>query len=82
LGRETRRRLAQVTQPILVVQGRGDETIDPASGEIIREGAASSLTEQHWMEASSHLVILDEELPQVAALTLDFMERALANGET
>lgn len=81
LGRETRRRLSQVTQPVLVVQGRGDETIDPASGEIIGQGVASVVMEQHWMEETSHLVILDEELPQVAALTLDFMERALANGE-
>lgn len=81
LGRETQRRLPQIAQPVLVVQGRGDDTIDPASGEIIREGVGSAITEQHWMEESSHLVILDDELPQVAALTLNFMERAVAGSE-
>ena len=78
LGREVRRRLPEIEQPLLVVQGRHDKTIDPQSGAIIIESAASALTELHWMEESTHVVILDEELETIAELTMRFMERALA----
>lgn len=70
--------LALVQQPLLVVQGRLDETIDPASGEMIIAGVASEYTELHWMEASSHVVLVDQEIDAVAALTLAFMERVLS----
>lgn len=78
LGREVRRRLPEIEQPLLVVQGRHDKTIDPQSGAIIIESAASALTELYWMEESTHVVILDEELETIAELTMRFMERALA----
>ena len=77
LQRETRRRLPQIRQPVLVVQGRLDTTIHPTSGKIILQGVNSTLKEHHWMEKSTHVVILDQELDQVAELTLRFMERAL-----
>ncbi len=78
LGREVRRRLPLIEQPILVVQGRHDTTIDPQSGEIILEGAASEVKELHWMENSTHVVIIDEELEKIGEITLRFMQNALA----
>jgi carboxylesterase len=76
LDRRVRRRLHLVRQPILIVQGRKDATIDPRSGDIVRRGVGSSVCELHWMEHSSHTVILDRELDQVSAVTLEFMRRA------
>lgn len=77
LGREVRRLLPEIKQPLLVVQGRHDKTIDPQSGELIIEGAQSELTELHWMEESTHVVIIDPELDAIAALTLQFMDKVL-----
>ncbi len=80
LQREVRRHLPQVRQPVLVVQGRLDTTIHPSSGEIILQGVNAKLRELHWMEGSTHVVLLDRELEQITNLTLRFMERALKVG--
>jgi carboxylesterase len=75
LGREVQRNLAQIRQPVLVVQSRHDETIDPACGQIILDGVSSELKELHWMEESGHIILLEEERDEIACLTLDFMGR-------
>lgn len=80
LARETRHRLPLINQPVLVVQGRHDTTIDPAAGQIILEGVSSRVKELVWMANSSHVVAIDQEWEAVAALTLDFMQRVC--GET
>jgi len=77
LGSEVRQRLAQIEQPVLVVQGRNDTTIAPDSGEIILEGVSSEIKEQHWLEQSGHVVILDDEREEIAALTVRFIERVI-----
>ena len=77
LGRYVRRRLEEIHQPTLVVQGRNDKTISPDSGEIILNGVAAQLKEMHWMESSGHIILLEKELPQITAVTLDFMGQAL-----
>lgn len=76
LQRVVTERLPRVTQPVLVVQGRGDTTIHPESGQFILSQIASEQTELHWMEHSTHVVLLDQELDQVTALTLRFLERS------
>jgi carboxylesterase len=75
LQREVRRRLPRIHQPILVTQGRLDQTIDPRSGEIILREVGSTVKEMHWLERSTHCVILDQEWEQVAKVTVRFMER-------
>ncbi|MCA9975469.1 MAG: alpha/beta fold hydrolase, partial [Anaerolineales bacterium] len=80
LGREVRRLLPQIKRPLLVIQGRHDKTIDPESGNIIIDGAESEMTELHWMENSTHVVLLDEELEAIAALTQQFMEQVMNKG--
>ena len=77
LGREVRGRLDRISQPVLVVQGRHDTTIDPAAGEIILGGVSSSVKELIWMPDSSHVVAIDEEWEEVAALSLEFIERVM-----
>ena len=77
MQREVQRRLPRIHQPLLVVQGRLDDTLSPESGEIICEGVSSTLTEVRWMEASSHTIILEREFDEVVDLTLRFLKQAL-----
>jgi carboxylesterase len=70
--------LPHIRQPLLIVHGREDETIDPVSSEIIQRQAQSKIKELHWMEKSGHCVILDCELKMVELLTLNFLETVLA----
>lgn len=76
LQQEVCKRLAAIHQPILVVQGRLDQTIDLRSGEIIMHGVSSEEKEIHWLAESTHCVILDKEWEKAAELTLKFIERA------
>lgn len=75
LGREVRRRLGEIDQPVLVVQGRQDETIAPECGEIIMAGVASAQKEMYWLEQSGHVVLLEDELGEITAVTKRFVER-------
>lgn len=67
--------LPNVSQPILVFQGRKDTTVDASAGDIILRGARSTIKEHHWMEGSSHPILLDDELEAVTDLSLQFIER-------
>ncbi len=75
LQREVRRRLPRIQQPILVVQGRLDQAIDPRSGQVLLDEIGSRDKELHWFEHSTHCVILDREWEQAAELAWEFMER-------
>ncbi len=75
LQNETRKRLQHIHQPLLVVQGRLDRTIDPRSGEIICREVSSELKEFVWLENSTHCIILDCEWERAAALTLEFIQK-------
>jgi esterase/lipase len=77
MQKEVRARLPRIHQPVLVVQGRLDDTIAPDSGRIICDAVSSTMTEIHWMERSAHTVILDREFDAVVNLTLRFVSRAL-----
>lgn len=67
--------LPQVQQPILILQGRLDPTVHPSSPQIIYDRVASSVKELHWLENSTHCVILDKERHLAANLTIDFLRR-------
>jgi carboxylesterase len=75
LQHQVRRRLTRIYQPILVVQGRLDQAIDPHSGQVILDEVGSRDKELRWFEHSTHCVILDREWEQIAELTLQFIER-------
>lgn len=76
LQKVIRKRLPAIQQPVLIVQGRLDTTVSPLSPQIIYDEVASQVKELHWMEDSSHVVILDKELEQIARITLDFIHNA------
>jgi carboxylesterase len=72
---ETVRQLKHIHQPLLIVMARLDRTVHPDAAQIICDGVSSPIKELHWMEQSTHCVILDQELPRVAELTLNFLAR-------
>jgi esterase/lipase len=67
--------LPLVHQPLLIVMGRLDDTVHPSVPATIASRVSSDLVSIHWMRRSSHVVILDKELDQVASITLDFMQQ-------
>ena len=71
--------LPEINQPILICQGRLDETVIPACPDLICAATGSSVKEIHWMEKSGHLVILEDELDQVVELTEQFIKRIIAS---
>lgn len=79
LGRDVRRRLEQIRQPVLVMQGRKDETIAPESGEIIIKGVQSAVKAHHWLEQSGHVILLEDELPLIVETTVGFVRTVSSN---
>lgn len=80
LQKEIRGRLADIHQPIVIVQGRLDATVHRNVPDLISRSVISPVKEIYWMEKSGHLVILEQELGQVAEITLDFIQRSLTIG--
>jgi carboxylesterase len=75
LQRQVRGRLARISQPILVVQGRLDATVAPIAAETVHREVRSAVKELHWLPDSQHCVIIDRERELVNQLTLDFLRR-------
>jgi carboxylesterase len=71
--------LPQIHQPIIILQGRLDPTVHPESPQIIFDQVSSSIKELHWLEHSTHCVILDKERDLAASMTLNFLKRVLAD---
>jgi carboxylesterase len=78
LQRQVLARLPGVQAPALILQGRLDQTIDPHSAQMVYDRIGSAYKELHWLDHSSHVLILDRELERVAQLTLHFLQKTLA----
>jgi carboxylesterase len=74
LQRATYPLLANIRQPLLIIQGKLDTTVHAGVPEIIASRVRSTVKEIHWMDKTGHCVILDEEWEQAAALTLAFIK--------
>ena len=70
----TIKELAKIKQPVIIFQGRNDLTVVLEAGEIILKGISSKVKERHWMEISSHAIVLDEEHEEVAKISMQFIE--------
>ncbi len=77
LQKEVEGILPQISQPILIFQGRLDTTIAPESGDLILRKIASTQKRLIWMERSPHVVILGEELEEVTANSLTFIQSVI-----
>ncbi len=78
LQAEVHNRLANITQPILIVQGRLDRSIDPQGARLLHDSVRSARKELHWMARSSHCVILDQEREPIFELTGRFLDKTLS----
>jgi carboxylesterase len=76
LQRATRPLLPKITQPILIMQGKLDRTVDPAAPQEIYDKVRSKVKELHWLDRSTHCVALDCERRQLFEVTRQFLERA------
>lgn len=77
LQKEMESRYYAIHQPMLIMQGRLDPTVDPTSGQIILDGISTNETETElvWLEESAHVILLEDELPQIVEKTLSFMSK-------
>lgn len=78
LQRVVRPMLRQITQPILIMQGRLDTTVHPAAPQIIYDEVRSTVKELHWMENSVHTLLLGVERQLAFEITARFLEKVLA----
>ena len=67
--------LKDIRQPILIFQGKLDQTVDPSGAQRIYDSVSSEDKNLIWLEHSSHIVTLDIEWEIVAKKTADFIER-------
>lgn len=79
LQRLVRKSLPQITQPMLIIQGRLDQTIRPEGAEEIYSSVSSPIKELVWMPESTHCILLDHEREQTASRTIDFLEQILSS---
>lgn len=69
-----REELDLIYAPILVVQSKNDEIINPESAHIIYRNVESIQKELIWFEHSSHVITLDKEKQQLHEVILKFLE--------
>ena len=73
---DTRRHLAEVTQPLLVLASRRDRVITTRGVNCLLQRVGSSSVQLQWLENSGHLITTDAEWRRVAAVTATFLRRA------
>ncbi|ARD47610.1 carboxylesterase [Sporosarcina sp. P33] len=69
-----RQEVSHIYTPLLVVQSRHDEVIDPQSAQIIYDEAESTYKELQWYEESGHVITLGPEKAQLHENVLKFLE--------
>lgn len=75
LGAAVRRELPRITAPALVLQGRRDQTVAPASAEVIYEKLGSSDKHLAWFDRSGHQLPNDVERHAVWRAIGDWISR-------
>jgi esterase/lipase len=78
LNKETLARLPNINQPVFVAQGRNDKTVAPDCGDVIRAGVKTAVFQQHWFEHSGHIIIVEDEIDEIAERTIRFI-KAIVN---
>lgn len=73
----TKKELAQVTTPALIVQSTIDETVEPSSGDYIYSHIGSHYKEMKQYHKSGHIITLDKEREHVFRDAADFLEKIL-----
>ncbi|MFD1206791.1 alpha/beta hydrolase [Sporosarcina contaminans] len=71
---DVRDQLDEVYAPIMVIQSRNDEVIDPDSANVIYEEVSSYKKELKWFEQSGHVITLGPEKEQLHEDIYQFLE--------
>lgn len=71
--RVVERELYKVKAPAIIFQGKKDTTIDPMSSVIVADGISSTEKELVWLPQSRHVILLDQQLPEVESICLEFI---------
>lgn len=71
---DVRNHLDLVYAPILVIQSRHDEIIDPKSAHIIYENVESLNKKLVWFEESGHVITLGKEKQKLHEVIFEFLE--------
>jgi carboxylesterase len=74
LQRAVRRKLSQVTAPIILFQGRLDRSIRPDSPQAVLDSVGSTDKELIWLENSAHALVVDAERDVVFARCLAWIQ--------
>lgn len=72
--KSVRDELDLIYTPILIVQSRNDEIINPQSAHIIYKNVESIQKQLIWFEHSSHVITLDKERDQLHKVIHEFLE--------
>lgn len=75
LVQEVRNELDLMYTPILVVQSRNDDIINPESAHIIYENVESLDKKLIWFEQSGHVITLDQEKDRLHEEIFQFLEK-------
>ena len=77
-----RKKLPSINQPVIIFQGKKDQTIDPMSSVYALENIGSTDKELVWLDESSHVILLDTQVAEVEEICLDFIRHRIhANPE-
>jgi len=74
LQNKVKKDLIKIQQPVCVFIGGKDIRISPKSGDYILDHIGSSLKEIHVFENSPHCMILAQDLPDIAEMTIAFIQ--------
>lgn len=69
--------LPKIQQPAIIFQGRLDQTVDSNGAKMVYDKIGSSRKQLHWLDDSTHVLLLDREFDQVAKQSFEFIEKTL-----
>lgn len=72
--KRVRRKLPEITCPVLVVHGRNDHTAPPMWAQLIFDSVSSDKKELVWLERSFHVLPFDYDREELLARTFDFVK--------
>ncbi len=75
--RIVRKELNKVKVPALIFQGKLDDTVDPLGAVYAYENLGTSDKDFIFLEESNHIILLDQQLPQVQEICLDFIQQQM-----
>lgn len=75
LQKIVRTNLPKIVQPVLIIQGKNDNTITPESSNYIYEHISSKDKKLVIMENSGHCVLLDQDFQLVVEYSKNFLSR-------